>query len=67
MNRCRGTATPEQLEHGIECRALAALLMPAPRLRGEPFRFAVAPALQLQVMGQLSERFVMQHFHPSFP
>lgn len=66
MSRCRGAATPEQLERGIERRALSALLS-APSLRGQPLCLGFAPELQLPVMGQLSERFVVQHCHPSFP
>jgi hypothetical protein len=63
----RRTAAVEQLERGIECRAPAAPLLPAPRLQGQALRLGFASALQLPVMGQLSKSFVMQHFLPSFP
>lgn len=62
-----GAAAPEQLERGIQCKAPLALLPATASLQGQALGLGLTPALLLQIMGQLSKRFVMKHVLPSFP
>ena len=66
MSLRRAAAVPEQLECGIEPSPLLALLPTAACVQGQALCRGFVPALLLQVMGQLSKSFVVQHCLPSF-
>jgi hypothetical protein len=61
-----GAAVPEQSECGFQRQPLPAPVLTTPCLQGQALGLRLAPALVLEVMGQLSKRFVVQqHVHPS--
>lgn len=63
----RGPATvPQEPECGLERQPLAPLPTTA-SLQRQALDLSLASALLLMVMGQLSERFVVQHCSPSLP
>jgi hypothetical protein len=62
-----GPAVPEQPERRCQRQPLPASVPATARLQRQTLGPGFAPALVLAVMGQLSERFVMQHCLPSFP
>ena len=62
-----GAAVAEQPECGVQRQPLPAPVLTTARLPCQPLSLGFAPALVLTVMGQLSERFVMQHCSPSLP
>jgi hypothetical protein len=66
MALCGAAAVPEQLECGVE-RAPAPVPPAGAGLAGQPLSRGLVQPLSLQLMGQLSEYFVVQHFLPSFP
>ena len=61
------TAVPEQAERGFQRPPLSTPVLLTARLQRQTLSFGFAPSFLLTVMGQLSERFVVQHCHPSFP
>lgn len=66
MALCGAAAVPEQLERGIEREPTPVPPAGAAGLPGQPFDRGLTPPLLLQLMGQLSKSFVVQHFLPSF-
>jgi len=66
-----GAAVPEQSECGLQRQPLPTPVLTTACLQGQAVGLgvaqALAPALVLTVMGQLTKRFVVQHVHPSFP
>ena len=63
-----GAATvPQQLECGFERAPSPVPTAGAACLPGQSLGRGLVPPLSLQLMGQLSECLVVQHFLPSFP
>jgi hypothetical protein len=65
MALCGAAAVPEQSKRGLE-REPASVPAGAAGLAGQPLGRGFSQPLLLQLMGQLSKSFVMQHFLPSF-
>lgn len=63
MRLRRAAAVPEQLER----EPPPTPLLPTARLQSQALCRGFVPTLLLQVMGQLSKSFVVQHCLPSFP
>jgi hypothetical protein len=67
MALCGPPAVPEQAERGVQRQPPPALLPTTASLQGQTLDLSFAQALLLTIMGQLSERFVVQHCSPSLP